>query len=79
MNTVVTADGLRCRAPRKKDPGRACNKLLVMWNAEGIIAGCFKCERCGILIEVSVTNKVTSQSRYITLEGVDGEAAGRTL
>jgi hypothetical protein len=56
---VITPDGLRCRAPRDKDPTRACNKLLVKRSAGGQIAGNFRCERCSAEVEVEVALKST--------------------
>jgi hypothetical protein len=51
---VITPDGLRCRAPRDKDPARTCNKLIVKKNPVGQIAGSFLCERCDELIDVEI-------------------------
>ncbi len=52
-----TPDGLRCRAPRDKDPTRICNKLIVKKNSLAQIAGNFLCERCRQEIEVEVVTK----------------------
>jgi hypothetical protein len=53
----VTPEGLRCRAPRDKDPTRTCNKLLVKRSASGQIAGNFLCERCRQEVEVEIQPK----------------------
>jgi hypothetical protein len=47
---VIRPEGLRCQASR--DDHWTCNKLLAKKNAEGQIAGNFRCERCGQEIEV---------------------------
>jgi len=54
---VLTQSGLRCQAPREKDPDAPCNKLLVKRNAQGQIAGCFRCDRCGQDVEVEISMK----------------------
>jgi transcription initiation factor IIE alpha subunit len=51
---VITADGLRCNAPRVADSSRICNKLLVKANQLGQIAGNFRCDRCKSEVEVRV-------------------------
>jgi phage FluMu protein Com len=51
---IVHGDLLRCAAPRENDPKRACNKLLAKKNAQGQIAGNFRCERCHQEIEIKL-------------------------
>lgn len=51
---AIVNDGLRCRAPRPDDPTLACNKCICKKNSAGYVAGNFKCERCGQLIEVEI-------------------------
>ena len=51
---VIQGDALRCYSPRRNDPDRTCNKLLAKKNAQGQIAGNFKCERCNQTIEVKL-------------------------
>ena len=49
----VRPEGLRCVAPRSEE-GWICNKLIVKANADGQIAGNFRCERCRQEIEVKL-------------------------
>jgi len=51
---ILVPTGLRCQAPRLKQPDQICNKLLVKKNSLGQVAGAFKCERCGQEIEVEI-------------------------
>lgn len=51
---IVNGDSLRCAAPRQDISGKQCNKLLVKRNEQGQIAGNFKCERCGQLVQVKL-------------------------
>jgi hypothetical protein len=51
---LITAEGLRCGAPRANDPDRRCNKQLAKRNAAGQIAGNFRCERCKQEIEIKL-------------------------
>jgi hypothetical protein len=54
---ILTPDGLRCQAPRLKDPSHKCNKLQVRRNSANQLAGAFKCERCSQEIEVELVAK----------------------
>ena len=47
---IIKPEGLRCQASRADD--WICNKLLAKKNADGQIAGNFRCERCRQEIEV---------------------------
>jgi hypothetical protein len=51
---TITPSGLRCQGPRVKQPELACNKLLVKKNSLNQLCGCFRCERCGQDIEVTI-------------------------
>lgn len=51
---ILVPNGLRCQGPRLKQSDQICNKLLVRKNTIGQIAGSYKCERCGQLIEVEL-------------------------
>lgn len=50
----IAPEGLRCQGPRLKQPDKLCNKLLVMKNSLGQVAGSFKCERCSQEIDVEI-------------------------
>jgi phage FluMu protein Com len=49
-SAAIKPEGLRCQASR--GDSWTCNKLLAKKNAEGQIAGSFRCERCHQDIEV---------------------------
>jgi hypothetical protein len=56
-NARITGEGLRCAAPRggdNDDGRRVCHKLLAKKNADGQIAGNFRCERCKQEVEVKL-------------------------
>jgi hypothetical protein len=50
----IVGDALRCASLRSDDERKICNKLLVKRNAQGQIAGNFKCERCRQEVEVKL-------------------------
>lgn len=47
-------DSLRCAAPRKDEPQKICNKLILKTNKQGLIAGSHLCPRCGQVIETAI-------------------------
>ena len=51
---AITPTGLRCQAPRPKQPEQVCNKLIVKKNSIGQISGAFRCERCDQDIEIEI-------------------------
>lgn len=53
-SVILTSNGLRCQAPRQKQPDQVCNKLIVKKNTLGQLCGAFKCERCGQEIEIEL-------------------------
>lgn len=60
-NAQIENGGLRCAAPREGRPGWICKKLIVRKNRSGQIAGEFKCERCGQIIEVTTKPVATEE------------------
>jgi hypothetical protein len=50
----VINGGLRCANFRKDKPTLLCDKQLVRKNTNGQIAGSFKCDRCGAIVEVGI-------------------------
>src|SRR5690349_16247384 len=75
---IITADGLRCRAARVKDPSQVCNKLIVKKNSSGQLAGSFKCERCNQEIDEEI-HKMPTPSVALTSSDVFQDAEGNAL
>jgi hypothetical protein len=51
--------GLRCANFRNDKPTLLCNKQLARKNSAGELAGSFKCERCGAIVEVGIRVSTT--------------------
>lgn len=65
-HAVITADELRCAAPRKDELERTCNKMIAKINQVGHIAGNFQCERCKEVIEVRMVPVASAGSKNST-------------
>jgi hypothetical protein len=55
----VINGGLRCANFRDDKPTLLCNKQLARKNSAGQIAGSFKCDRCGAIVEVGIKISLT--------------------